>query len=198
MNTLEFIIDRYSLNPNDNPIKISQSRWHDMGHLFNDLGFKKGVEVGVYKARFTTCLAKRMPNCQIIGIDAWTVYKGYKDYENNDLESMAQKEAERRTKGFTNVKLIKDWSMDAVKQFEDESIDFVFIDANHDFECVVADIAAWSKKVRRGGIVCGHDYFKNKRHNFGVVEAVNGWCDAYDIKPLFIWTDNCPNWMYVK
>lgn len=200
MDTLEFILDRYKIDLNGAPfpVKIPASRWHDMGHLFNDLGFKKGVELGVYRGMFTERLARRAPNTEFIGIDAWTSYPGYIEYEKNDLENDAYLHAAEKLKSFKNVKLIKAWSLDGAKMFEDESLDFVFIDANHNYENVVADIAAWSKKVRPGGIVSGHDYLRFKRHRFGVIEAVNGWCSAYDISPLFVWKDMCPSWMYVK
>lgn len=38
-------------------------------------------------------------------------------------------------------------------------VDLVFIDANHDYESVKADILAWKPHVRRGGILAGHDYW---------------------------------------
>ncbi len=42
--------------------------------------------------------------------------------------------------------------------FSDRSVDFVFIDASHDHDSVVRDIGAWLPKIRRGGILSGHDY----------------------------------------
>lgn len=199
MDTLNFIAKRYNIDLNgaSSPIKIPHSRWHEMPVLFRDLGFKKGVEVGVYKGRFSRTLCKGNPELELTGVDAWAVYGDYKDYKVDDLCNKAFEEAKART-GKYNVKLIRAFSMDAVKIFEDESLDFVFIDANHDYEHVVEDIAAWSKKVRKGGLVVGHDYFKNPELNFGVMEAVDGWCSAYNIKPLFLWRDKCPSWMYVK
>ena len=197
--TLKFITDRYKLDLNQpNPIQIPASRWHDLGHLLNDLQFKKGVEIGVYKGKFTCALAKRAPNMELIGVDAWQVYPGYKDYENNDLESEAYKEALRKTIDKPNVKLLNSWSVDASKKFEDASLDYIFIDANHTYEWVVEDLKAWAPKVREGGIVMGHDYFVMKKLNFGVIQAVNGWVETHHINHLFRWTDNCPSWMYVK
>lgn len=40
---------------------------------------------------------------------------------------------------------------------QDDSLDFVFIDADHSYEAVRKDILTWSKKVREGGMICGHD-----------------------------------------
>lgn len=48
-------------------------------------------------------------------------------------------------------------SIEAAKDFEDGSIDFVYIDAAHDFDSVVADIRAWYPKVAKGGCLAGHD-----------------------------------------
>lgn len=47
----------------------------------------------------------------------------------------------------------------AAKNFKDESIDFVFIDANHTYEFVSKDIAAYLPKVKKsGGVISGHDW----------------------------------------
>jgi len=58
------------------------------------------------------------------------------------------------------------------KKFKNESLDFVFIDAGHAREEVTADIEAWMPKVKRGGLLCGHDYIKG-RVGHGVKEVVD-------------------------
>lgn len=72
------------------------------------------------------------------------------------------KEAERmfisRTKNIPNIVKIRKTSVEAAKDFEDESLDAVYIDAEHDEESVRADIRAWRPKIKRGGILCGHDF----------------------------------------
>ena len=102
--------------------------------------------------------------------------------------------------------------MEALKDFNDNSLDFVFIDGNHTFEYVVEDIAQWSKKVKVGGIVSGHDYWRSIESEkplyvknltlleqlklVQVKDAVNSWVSANRIKPWFITKDLC--WFYVK
>jgi len=61
-------------------------------------------------------------------------------------------------------------SLKAASQFEDNSLDFVHIDASHDYENVLADIEAWYPKVKPGGFITGDDYVINWG---GVIQAVN-------------------------
>lgn len=199
METIKHIAEKYNLDiTQKEPIRIRISRWKEFPMLLNELGIKKAVEIGTYKGNFAEVLSILIPGIDLTVVDAWKVYKGYKDYGENDLETLAYEQTLERSKKF-GFKIIKDWSTEATKQFEDESLDFVFIDGNHDFEHVVEDIGIWSKKVKKGGIVSGHDFFKNHPKNFGVFEAVPAWCAAKDISPLFVVAhDRCPSWFYVK
>ena len=199
MDRLKYIIKKYNLNTETKrPIEISISRWKEFPILLNELGIKNGVEIGTYKGKFAEVLCQLIPNLDLTVVDAWTVYNGYKDYGVNDLEDIAYKEAIERSKK-SGFKIIKAWSLDAVKQFEDESLDFIFIDGNHDFRHVTDDVDEWSKKVKKGGIVAGHDFFRNHHKGFGVKEAIPAWCSANQISPLFVVKkDHCPSWFYIK
>ena len=70
-------------------------------------------------------------------------------------------------------KPLKMSSMDAVVKFKDNSVDFVFIDADHSYEAVKQDILAWYPKVKPGGILAGHDYYLDNPTWGGVYKAVN-------------------------
>jgi hypothetical protein len=81
------------------------------------------------------------------------------------------------------------FSMQAVRKFSDNSLDFVYIDGNHALPWVMDDIVYWSEKVRPGGIVAGHDYIRRKasaRPALHVVEAVSWYTKLCKIKPWFI------------
>ena len=64
-------------------------------------------------------------------------------------------------------------SLEAAARFADKSLDFVWIDGNHEYEAVKADIMAWLPKVKAGGVLAGHDYFKSGKATNQVIEAVD-------------------------
>jgi predicted O-methyltransferase YrrM len=61
------------------------------------------------------------------------------------------------------VTIVQAKTTDAVLQVPDESIDFLFVDANHTYTAVMEDLRLWSPKVRRGGLMCGHDFERHAR-----------------------------------
>lgn len=65
------------------------------------------------------------------------------------------------------VRVIEKDSRQAAAKFHDDGVDFVFLDADHDYENVVADIGAWLPKVKSGGLLAGHDW-----GYMGVAQAV--------------------------
>lgn len=67
------------------------------------------------------------------------------------------------------VKPIIGDSTETAAQFEDGSVDFAYIDACHQYAKVKADILAWLPKIKRGGVLAGHDF---DRAHGGVVKAV--------------------------
>lgn len=197
---LAYILEKYQCAGKESPIIIRGGRWKGgLATLFKELNFNIGVEIGVASGNFSQTLCDENPNLKLYCIDAWTAYPGYPDYkEQKQLDEFKEK-AVSRLSG-RNCEIIQAWSLDAVKNFKDESLDFVFIDGNHDFQNVTNDIAEWSKKVRRGGIISGHDYFDSyKGIAYGVKYVVDAWTVANHISPWFIIRgDVCPSWMWVK
>lgn len=56
------------------------------------------------------------------------------------------------------VNIVRDYSVNFAKRFEDESVDWCFIDGDHSYESVCADILAWWPKMKKGRWIGGHDY----------------------------------------
>src|ERR1019366_8139049 len=137
MNAFEHVVNKFKVDlTKPSPTELPISRYTGFPDLLKELGVKKGVELGVYKGKYSEVLMDHIPGLDLSGVDAWKTYKGYKDYEVTDLETEALRQAKQRaeTKGF---KLIREWSVDASRQFGDESLDFVYIDSNHDFAHVI-------------------------------------------------------------
>lgn len=63
-----------------------------------------------------------------------------------------------RTSNIQNIVKVKKTSVDASKDFEDSSLDLVYIDAEHDYDNVNTDVSTWKHKVKNGGILSGHDW----------------------------------------
>jgi predicted O-methyltransferase YrrM len=68
-------------------------------------------------------------------------------------------------------------SWDGAIHYEDKSLDFVFIDAGHDYDSVMKDIKAWLPKVKVGGIIAGHDFMTEYS---GVIDAVKQWFSYWE------------------
>jgi predicted O-methyltransferase YrrM len=71
-------------------------------------------------------------------------------------------------------------SSDAASFYKDNSLDFVFIDASHEYEHVKKDIIKWKPKIKLGGIIAGHDFTPYIGEK-GVFEAVLEEFDEWHI-----------------
>lgn len=159
------------------PAQIPDCSRNDLPQFFKDLGFKVGVEIGVYKGEFTEILAKS--GLKIFGIDPWLSYGEYEYEKWQNKQDYNFKFTQKRLKPYENITLIRKMSMDAVEDFADESIDFVYIDGNHRFQYVAEDLMRWGRKVKTGGIICGHDYALFRHRNVGGGCQVKEIVDAY-------------------
>jgi len=214
MNTLEYIMHRFNLNGCNGrlPVEIPDFGRDGLGTLFRELGFTVGVEVGTFEAEYAEVLCKANPAMELYGVDPWARYDETDYYNSDKRANDAYQIAVSRMVKYRFIPIRK-MSMDAVKDFEDDALDFVYVDGNHRLEFVINDIAEWGKKVRVGGIVAGHDYieFRVPKHNkfeIMVVKAVQVYAACYGINPWFVLgrqakgegliRDEVRSWMWVK
>jgi len=164
-----------------------------LAELFGELGFKRGAEIGVARGEYSEILCQKNPGLELFCIDVWAP-NAKRRLRRAQEENFAQ--AKQRLEKF-NAKLIRKASMDALGDVADGSLDFVYIDADHEFESVMLDIIHWSHKVRAGGIVSGHDYCWGYRT--GVVAAVDGYVSGMGIQSWYLTNhDREPSWLWVK
>lgn len=201
--TLEFLMKKfYRVYGEKSPTRIRFKR-NNLGKLFKELGFRYGAEIGVYKGEYSEVLCLGNPEMKLYCIDPWEMYES----DNPEPYAKDQKaltgfyeEAKSRLSHYNTV-IIKKPSMEAIKDFETESLDFIYLDANHDFKHVTEDLDAWAKIVRSGGIVSGHDYghFKYRDRGLDAKKAIDNYVKKHKISMLWLINQNYQtSWMFVK
>jgi len=156
MNTQQLLKERYGIH--NEYISIPNVQRIDMLDWLHELGFKTGVEVGVASAHFSRWICKKNPQMKLYGVDPWVRYDGYTDYMLKSTYERMYKNALRTAEAYANFEIIRKFSVHAVRQFKKESIDFVYIDGNHTKPYVEQDLKIWTPKIKKGGIVSGHDF----------------------------------------
>jgi len=215
VNTFDYITNKYNLNVgNQYIVDIPNIGRDDMASLFAELNFNEGAEIGVELGLYSEVLLKANSKLHLSCIDPWTA-EAYEiqaaihavDTEQEKYDKR-YKESIERLKPY-NATIIRQPSLGALRAFPDESLDFVYIDANHDFPNFINDLHNWKKKVKVGGIVAGHDYavFSYKKHNH-VKRALDAYARCYRMIPLFIIgsyevnpgeiRDKYRSWMWIK
>lgn len=144
----------------------------ELANYFTAKGYKTGVEVGVFDGYFSHYLLTNIPDLNLSCVDAWTTYPEYRDHRKQRSMDAAYQKTCDRLQGM-NATIIKGFSTEVAQQFEDGLLDFVYIDANHDYDFVAADLRVWAPKVRIGGTVAGDDYYITPNGRTGVIRAVD-------------------------
>ncbi len=122
------------------------------------------VEVGVYAGASITYLAKQLvargTPFELYAVDLWDQVNTETDYDRTvEITVWNAFMARIEHEGVSgHIRILKKESSHAAANFDDGSLDFVFIDANHTYEHVLADIKTWMPKMKPGGLFSGHDY----------------------------------------
>ena len=168
----------------------SWPRWEVIHIMIIQFNYKIGVEIGVNNGEnMFSLLDKGNKKLKMYGVDPYKVQKENCLYEQNinqeyDDESLAmlKKQVLKEVLKFPNLEMIIDRSDNASKQFDKNSIDFVFIDGDHSYESVKNDINCWAPIVQEDGLIMGHDY------NWGdVARAVGEYFTEVWILPDNVW-----------
>lgn len=185
------------------PAEIPDSLRNELPELFKELGFKVGAEVGVYRGRFTEKFCRA--GLKMSAIDPWIGYKGAGRSEKaQEMQDYNYQCAQKLLSPFKDCTLIRKTSMDALNDFKDESLDFIYIDGDHRFPFIAEDIYNWYWKIKKGGIISGDDYFCTNPVANNVLchvkPIVDAFVTAYDIPNFYIIgrKDKKLSWMIVK
>lgn len=146
-------------------------------------GTAAGVEVGVADGKMSAYLLGHHPALLLIMVDRWTPPPDESSYARA-VDEKAWWSSERHNTARQNAlaatefassrrRLIQAESLEAALQVDDRSLDFAFIDADHSYATVAADIATWQRKLKPSGWLCGHDYYGIEGIAWGVKRAVD-------------------------
>lgn len=139
------------------------NREHFLADLVNKHDLTKVIELGIWKGRTFLHLLTHCPETQVYGVDSWchrpdnADVPGGETYESWDMIGL-EAHVRKCAKVFgSRATILKTDTASAALDFEDETFDLVFIDADHSAGGVSRDIDSWASKVRSGGYVTGHD-----------------------------------------
>ncbi len=170
--------------PNGPYVPIPRTRKEFPG-LLAALGYQRGAEVGVWEGWFSDLICKAVPGVHLTCVDSWRAYGEYRDKKNDQVRlDHAFKTATDRLTPY-GCDILRMSSVEAAKRIPDGSLDFVYLDGNHARKYVDEDLAAWAPKVRKGGLVSGHDY-TDRSDKIDVKPAVDAFIDRHGICPLFV------------
>lgn len=142
------------------------------------------ADVGVWKGQSAFIVGNicKYRNANLYAIDVFT--------DENDLVGIGKGKGEvpisngmnifeqaKANLMFLPVLFIKGSTLEGAKQIPNGVLDFCFIDADHSYETVKADILAYLPKMKKGGLLCGDDW-----ENGGVAQAVKEVIGEVDVQ----------------
>lgn len=165
--------------------------------LFHTLGFTEGAEIGVRWGKNAIEMFKAIPPLHLIAVDPWQDYLDI-DKKLTDAKHDRQLNKAQKVLAPYNVTFMRMKSMEAVVSIPPESLDFVYLDGNHSFNYVMEDLIEWSRKVKPGGIVSGHDLCGYRQQQ--VIAAVETYTTAHclDIDEVFVTDEQAPSYFWRK
>ena len=156
-------------------------RWELIEQLISgNLIKKRGAEIGCWKGKTSNYLLKRFPQLTLICVDPYKNYVHWDKYHDTGMyadpvEFNALGESvfgDLKRKYGNRVWCIRKESVVAAPKVEDNSLDFVFVDANYGRKYVKEDILAWYSKLRSRGIMIGQIIDSSKDSPHSVKKAV--------------------------
>ena len=133
------------------------------------------AEIGVWKGHLARYIFRNTDKVKSYwSVDPWTLFPPGHGRSSRmtmeDWDIMYQRACSDMVY-FPGIKVMRLKSEDAAPLFKDRFFDLVFIDAMHDYDNVKKDIGLWLPKVKKGGVLSGHDY--GNRRQPGVKKAVD-------------------------
>lgn len=137
------------------------------------------AEVGVWSGEFSHFILERTAPCQLVLIDPWDMLASGEDGPHAHSKwgsAAAMREMYLAvTTAYADrpeVLVAKGYAGPTLETFPDGYFDWIYIDGNHHYDHVSADLRSAARKLRVGGIIAGDDFFWKKDGRHHVRDAV--------------------------
>lgn len=170
----------------------------------------EAAEIGVAEGVFSRHILRDAQPRRLHLIDPWE-HQARDDYQTDRYGNVAAQEQESRFQQVSaafaaetasrQVELIRAYSSDAAPRFSPGQLDWVYLDGLHSEAGVAADLGDYAPKVKPDGFLLGHDYTNHqpaRQSGFGVVEAVNAFCEREGWHFLLLTMENFPTYVLVR
>lgn len=140
-----------------------------LGDLAQRLGFTTGAELGVLRGELSKTFLDRWPsNVKYYMIDLWAHQDNYVDVNNHQDSAHNENYGvamELNAAHKDKLEVLRMYTTEAAVHIPDESLDFIYVDARHDYCGVTEDLETYWPKLKAGGIFAGHDYYTYAEQN---------------------------------
>lgn len=183
-----------------NPDIYSLTHRESFGYWLNENNIiGSGAEIGCAYGHLSRTILSKWKGETLYMVDPWVNLPNdeYREEHSSVNYEAWYDECVKLSQQDTRIKIVRKRSVEAAQEFQPLSLDWVYIDANHDYGFVMQDMDAWFPKVRVGGIICGHDFYNAKEsgHWCGVADAVIRWMGEHN--KVFTVTP-CSSWWCIK
>lgn len=179
-----------------------------------------GVEIGVQAGYFAeTILRQWSHNTKYYLVDIWAPLTNYLDAANveQDEQNRIFRQAQENLKPYSNQTVfLKMTTLEGAEHIEDDSVDYIYVDARHDYCGVRQDLDAYWPKLKHGGILAGHDFVTNAelqdmspdqdwslcqdgtRNEAAVLGAVTDFAQQHNLQLSVTYREEFPTWFARK
>jgi len=170
-------------------------------YIFNQLSSNNiGAELGVFEGEFSDILNKSQKFSKLYLVDIFEgdMYSGDKNGENGKVINLMHSYNNLLKKYQTDkgVEIIKNTSVNFLNSLDNDSLSFVYIDADHSYEGAKQDLNLSRLKVHKNGIISGHDY--NQYRFEGVFRAVNEFVQKFNLTVSFTKEDKLASFFIIN
>ncbi len=156
------------------------------------------AELGVFEGEFSKEIYNRCNPKKLFLVDLFQGYFGSGDKDGKNHHYVQLEEEHKKLmseyESDDSVEIIKSSTIDFLNSIENDSLDVVYIDADHDYLPVKNDLILSYQKVKTNGLICGHDYVPHTQAK----RAVDDFCNENNLTINYLTKDGCPSFCIVK